>query len=555
MVARAAASLVGVVAASCARRCLRLGLLWLLPVVAAAQSTPAPKPAPLYIVYDSSNSMWAPLADGQRKYLAAREAVKSLLPTLEPAQPVALRVYGSRSRESCQDSYLAVPAAPRDPSDASIGQEQRIMALIKRIRPTGQTPIAYSLAQAATDLGDGPGRILLITDGIESCDADPCALVSQWRAEARPVDVIVVGVGLSAAQARALSCMTAQANPDDVTNAQSGTALVEAVAKAAQTPGADSLVFVAPDVVGKLGRVQVPLTGVLRIAGEAPLEVRSHQRYVVPEGRHSLIYGVRTKSGERFGDQEAAVDRAEGSYVELAPPLPGLLQARAFDGDLDVTGTGKITARRGDRVVSLPRGEPAWLIPGRYEVSFESPRYDPLTRSVDLAAGEELELRMATEKVVHVLIRMVSTDRGLHLRHNLELERDGEIVGFSHVHNGAHVAPGEYVVHLDDRLGTYQVPIRVTEARSQQVTLEVPMAHLTVRYVDARGAPASKSRRVFVEQGPRGRTHYSGEPVPLLPGRYLIRGWPRGTQAKEIEVTAGQDVTVELGPERGGATP
>lgn len=550
MIARAAATLIVAMAAGLARRPLLTGLMLLLPMVVGAQ----PTPPPLYVIYDSSNSMWAPLADGQRKYLAAREAVQALLPTLTPEQTIALRVYGSRSKSSCQDSYLAVPAAPLGPNVAS-PQGQQIMDLINGIRPTGQTPIAYSLAAAATDLGEKPGRILLITDGIESCDADPCELINQWQAEARPVDVFVVGVGLSTAQAETLSCMTAGSALDEIANAQSGAALIEAVAAAAQTGGAEALVFTAPDFVGELGRVQVPLTGVLQIRDQAPLEVRSHTRYPVPEGQHRLVYGVLTKSGERFGDHEIVVDRADGRYVALQPPLPGLLRVRAYDGELDVTNTGKVTARRGNRVVNLPRGEPAWLMPGRYEVIFSSPRYDTLTRSVDLAAGQEIGLGLATEQVVHVLIRMESSGLGLHLRHNLELEQGGEVVGFSHVHNGAHVPPGDYVVRLDDQLSTYRVPISVTEARSQKVTLEVPMAHLTVRYVDSQGIPASQPRRVFVEQGSRGRTHYSGDPVPLLPGRYLIRGWPRGTEAKEIEVRAGQDVTLELGPEKAQVSP
>ena len=46
--------------------------------------------------------------------------------------------------------------------------------------PTGETPIAYALQQAATDLGpDGNRTVVLVSDGIATCDPDPCEVAEQ----------------------------------------------------------------------------------------------------------------------------------------------------------------------------------------------------------------------------------------------------------------------------------------------------------------------------------------------------------------------------------------
>ena len=55
------------------------------------------------------------------------------------------------------------------------GNRDALQDEIRRYQPSGETPISSSPHQAADDLGgEGMRTILLVSDGEETCDADPC---------------------------------------------------------------------------------------------------------------------------------------------------------------------------------------------------------------------------------------------------------------------------------------------------------------------------------------------------------------------------------------------
>ena len=139
-------------------------------LVAQAEDAPG-----VYIIYDSSNSMWGELPDGSRKYEAARLAMEELVQQDFDSSDVALRMYGHRRKDDCSDSELVLGFG--DPAR----NRNEIIGAMTAVRPTGRTPIDLSLRQALEDFGNRSGSIILISDGIESCNADPCALVRAWR--------------------------------------------------------------------------------------------------------------------------------------------------------------------------------------------------------------------------------------------------------------------------------------------------------------------------------------------------------------------------------------
>ena len=65
------------------------------------------------------------------------------------------------------------------------------------MRPLGQTPIAYSLQQAAHDFGalNDDRALVLVTDGIESCGGDPIEAARELRQQGIVVHVIGFGLG------------------------------------------------------------------------------------------------------------------------------------------------------------------------------------------------------------------------------------------------------------------------------------------------------------------------------------------------------------------------
>lgn len=56
---------------------------------------------------------------------------------------------------------------------------------VQHLVPRGRTPLAQSLLAASDMLADGKSSIVLLTDGIEFCSGDPCAVATQVKA-ARP---------------------------------------------------------------------------------------------------------------------------------------------------------------------------------------------------------------------------------------------------------------------------------------------------------------------------------------------------------------------------------
>ncbi len=153
------------------------------------------------IIYDSSNSMWAEMSDGARRYEASRRALADALGSDLEQHSVGLRAYGHRRKQDCADTELLVPFT------AASSAIQSVQDAVNRIRPTGKTPITRSLIAGLEDL-DGAGNILLITDGIETCDADPCQLTRQWADQGIDVKVHVVGVGLTSNERSALQCIS-----------------------------------------------------------------------------------------------------------------------------------------------------------------------------------------------------------------------------------------------------------------------------------------------------------------------------------------------------------
>ena len=159
---------------------------------AATDATPAPPAAnKLLLVFDSSGSMRAPDANGSTKIDAAKDAFAGLVPQLPEGGQVGLRVYGATVFDkdapgACTDSQLAVPIGPAD--------KPALTRAVAGFRPYGETPLSYSLQQGAKDLGTtGKRTILLVSDGEETCDPDPCATAREIAGLGIDLKIDVVG--------------------------------------------------------------------------------------------------------------------------------------------------------------------------------------------------------------------------------------------------------------------------------------------------------------------------------------------------------------------------
>ena len=148
----------------------------------------------ILFIFDASNSM-SGLWDGERKIDMAREVLLEMLDTLEQKEglELGLRVYGHQSPvppQDCSDTRLEVPFGPLNAS--------KIRQTLNNIQPKGTTPIARSLAQAPEDFppcGTCRNIIILITDGIEACDGDPCSVSLDLQKKGIILRPFVIGIG------------------------------------------------------------------------------------------------------------------------------------------------------------------------------------------------------------------------------------------------------------------------------------------------------------------------------------------------------------------------
>lgn len=189
-------------------------LLLLSAFAVHAQDKAAPPPLTrMLFVMDASNSMNAYWGN-QPKINTARELLLKSLQELEgqPDLELALRLYGHQTaiqpgKQDCDDTRLEVPFGPN-----SVPGMRRTL---ETTRCLGTTPIARSLEKAADDfpVQDKSDKrkvrnvIILITDGIEACDEDPCAVSRALQSKGITLKPFVIGVGLTENDKYNLQCV------------------------------------------------------------------------------------------------------------------------------------------------------------------------------------------------------------------------------------------------------------------------------------------------------------------------------------------------------------
>ena len=161
----------------------------------------------ILFILDASNSMNARWGV-QTRIDAAKELLAKTVDDLNdvPNLEIGLRVYGHQSPitatfQDCNDTKLEVPFAEDNFS--------RVKARVKSIQAKGTTPIARSLEAAAGDFPDNTSRnvIILITDGLEACDNDPCVIAKKLKDKGVNVTPFVIGLGMDLSYLEKFRCI------------------------------------------------------------------------------------------------------------------------------------------------------------------------------------------------------------------------------------------------------------------------------------------------------------------------------------------------------------
>lgn len=180
-----------------------------------AQKKYTPPDTRILFVFDGSQSMMG-YWDSDRKINIARRTLIAIIDSLEtlPNVQMGLRVYGHQSPvppQDCGDTRLEVPFTK--------GNAPKIRQELRYLNPKGTTPIAYSLEQAGNDFPepciDCRNIIILITDGIEACDGDPCAVSYALQKRGIVLRPFVIGIGIDEGFKETFDCIGHYYNASD----------------------------------------------------------------------------------------------------------------------------------------------------------------------------------------------------------------------------------------------------------------------------------------------------------------------------------------------------
>lgn len=159
--------------------------------------------ARVFLVLDASGSMWGRVGN-QTKIEIARETIRTLLKDWRPQDQLGLVTYGHRRKGDCGDIEVLKQVGPVDAT--------ALMAQVNGIVPKGMTPMTASVKMAAEQLkaSEGITSVILVSDGVETCNADPCAVAAALKKADVRLVVHTVGFDVQDRQAvRQLECMAA----------------------------------------------------------------------------------------------------------------------------------------------------------------------------------------------------------------------------------------------------------------------------------------------------------------------------------------------------------
>ena len=161
----------------------------------------------ILFIFDASQSMLGRWQSG-RKIDIAKKLLSNMVDSLKDIDnlEIGLRVYGHKSGyppQDCDDTHLEVNFLK---ANYAVDMIKKKLSVIKS---RGTTPIARSLEEGAKDFPNDNARniVILITDGKEECDMDPCAVSRFYQREGIILKPFVIGVGLDDDWKKSFDCV------------------------------------------------------------------------------------------------------------------------------------------------------------------------------------------------------------------------------------------------------------------------------------------------------------------------------------------------------------
>ena len=371
-------------------RCLAalIVVLLSLPIAVLAQDR-----SNTILVLDGSGSMWGQI-DGINKIVIARDVVGEVLDVFPEDQNLGLTVYGHRTRGDCTDIETVV-----EPGADAL---EAIRAAVNGINPRGKTPMTDAVIAAATSLRytEEKATVILVSDGIETCNPDPCAAARALEEAGVDFTAHVIGFDVTDPEALAqMQCLADETGGTFRSASNAGElsdALTVAVAEPEPEPVPQTVRFVA---VHEPAGPELPdaIDWKVRLGGDAS-EDGSGPGFALGLMAGSYeIRGIRAGDGHEatasFSVPEATEDgglRIEVIFPEPEPePQTVTFEARIGTENGELITDPVLWTLTGEEGESAPEGNPvsADLPPLDLNPSWRSPT---LTRMVSLAPAMQI---------------------------------------------------------------------------------------------------------------------------------------------------------------------
>ncbi|SDD68760.1 vWA domain-containing protein [Aquimonas voraii] len=251
------------------------------------------------LVLDASGSMWGQI-EGRSKIEIARETVAGLVRDWKPANALGLVAYGHRRKGDCADIETLIESGPLD-ADGFLRQ-------VNALNPKGMTPLSAAVVQAAESLRhvEQKATVILVSDGEETCNLDPCQVGRELEAAGVDFTAHVIGFDVANPQHQAQLRCLAENTGGRYFNARNADELSGAL-------GAVVAVSTEP--------APPPASASLESADEAPAAASVSVSFTGPADRGDFIGLYRAAAAANESELRYAwVENAEDGRVQVATP-------------------------------------------------------------------------------------------------------------------------------------------------------------------------------------------------------------------------------------------
>jgi len=391
------------------------------------------------LILDASGSMNGRLADGTVKIKAAKQAVAKLVENLAGESRLAFRAYGHQSptkARDCKDTQLVVGFGSIDSNRSQVVEQANGM------RAQGYTPITYVIGLAADDLKQeavGKRIIILVSDGKETCEGDPCATARKLKEADASLVIHTIGFAADDATRFQLQCVAA-ATGGTYSSAGSAGGLVDSLGKAAAA---------SQETTIKISKKKGP--GRLKIAAAG---LGSHN-VIDPETGEKVanISKFKTVVDLPAGIYNVTFGKAVWKSIVVKPEETTVLEAGVLRiKNADSRGHQILDSETGEKIASIDKFvSSATLIPSTFDVTFGKAVWPGVT----IKAGETKVLNPG-------VINVTGT-------HATVLDAAGKtLTKLDKFRSRTSLPPGEYTVRVEGQ----DVPVKLTEGKIVNIKIE-----------------------------------------------------------------------------------